>query len=47
VHILLHVLDGYLSEIEVYRPDGELLQQVPEPSSLAIKRSYQTPTAAP
>lgn len=30
VHLLLHVVDGYLSEIEVYREDGNPLRHWPD-----------------
>ena len=36
VHVLLHVVDGYLSELEVYRSDGKPVRCVPEPSSLTL-----------
>jgi len=36
VHILLHVLDGYLNELEIYREDSALLQREPEPKNLRL-----------
>lgn len=36
VHVLLHVQHGRLAEIEIFREDGEPIQQVPDPSSLTL-----------
>ncbi len=35
--ILLHVLDGYLSELEIYRMDGKPFLDYPQPSNLRIE----------
>jgi hypothetical protein len=34
IHVLLHVLDGYLWELELYRSDGGQIRSLPEPESL-------------
>jgi len=36
VHVLLHVINGFLAELEVYREDGETIGALPEPSSLKL-----------
>jgi hypothetical protein len=36
IHVLLHVLDGYLWELELYRSDGEQIRRRPEPESLML-----------
>lgn len=36
IQVLLHVVDGYLWELEVYRPDGEPLQCAPDALMLEI-----------
>jgi uncharacterized protein DUF6984 len=36
IHFLLHVVDGYLSEIEVYREDSRPVLDLPDPSSLKL-----------
>lgn len=38
VHVLLHVVDGYLDELEVYRNDGEPIPALPSPESLELLR---------
>ena len=35
IQVLLHVIDGFVWELEVYRPDGEPMQCVPDARSLA------------
>ncbi|MCC7369739.1 MAG: hypothetical protein IT306_15015 [Chloroflexi bacterium] len=34
IQILLHVVDGYMSELEVYRPDGKDVISLPQVQSL-------------
>jgi hypothetical protein len=34
--VLLHVIDGYLSELEIYSPDGQPICGYPEPDALQI-----------
>lgn len=36
MHVLLHVVDGFLSEIEVYRDDGGLIEELPFPAALRL-----------
>lgn len=36
VHFLLHVVDGRLSEIEIYRDDGAPLSRMPDPGELEV-----------
>ena len=36
ISILLHVIDGFLWELEVYRPDGESVRCVPDARSLVL-----------
>lgn len=36
IHFLLHVVDGYMSELEVYREDGEGIHNVPSSASLRV-----------
>jgi hypothetical protein len=36
VHVLLHVLDGYMNELEIYREDSAPLQREPEPRDLRL-----------
>jgi hypothetical protein len=36
VHVLLHVIDGYMREIEVYREDSEPVQAPLDPSRLRV-----------
>lgn len=36
VHILLHVLQGKISELEFYREDGGLVRQRPMPNQLRV-----------
>jgi hypothetical protein len=36
IHVLLHVVDGYLSELEVYRNDLGLISSLPSTSALDI-----------
>lgn len=36
VHILLHVNNGLMSELEIYKDDGTKIERLPEPSELHI-----------
>lgn len=36
VQVLLHVVDGYLSELEVFRYDEKTIEQVPDPANLTL-----------
>jgi|ERR1700694_1331693 len=36
IHVLLHVLDGYLNELEVYREDSARVQRIVRPEDLNI-----------
>lgn len=36
VHFILHVVDGRLSELEVFREDGESIQRMPRAASLSV-----------
>jgi hypothetical protein len=36
LHFLLHVVDGRLDELEIFRDDGERPIALPDPASLAI-----------
>jgi hypothetical protein len=36
IDFLLHVADGWISELEIYRVDGEPVQQMPTPASLNV-----------
>jgi hypothetical protein len=39
VHVLLHVANGLLHELEVLRLDGEPLGPLPSPDDFAVRRS--------
>lgn len=41
VAVLLHVVDGFLHELEIYSEDGAPLEVVPEPSSLTFVATGQ------
>src|SRR5437868_1942648 len=34
--VLLHVIDGYVWELELFRGDGGLIRRLPEPESLTL-----------
>ena len=36
IHFLLHVVDGRLSELEMFREDGEPIQHVPNAAGLSV-----------
>ena len=36
IHVLLHVLDGFLSELEVYREDSKPVQRMLDPEALRL-----------
>lgn len=36
IHVLLHVLDGFLWELELYRPDGNPVKRAPDARSLVL-----------
>jgi hypothetical protein len=36
VHVLLHVLDGYLNELEIYREDSAPVRRAIRPEELRI-----------
>ena len=36
VHFLLHVVDGRMVEVEIYRDDGEALLRMPNPGDLTV-----------
>lgn len=36
VEVLLHVLDGFMSEVEIYRVDGEAVRAQVDPSTLEL-----------
>jgi hypothetical protein len=43
VFALLHVIDGYLWELEFWRGDGDVIQRLPDPTSLKITARTATP----
>lgn len=36
VHVLLHVRDGYMNELEIYREDSASLQNEPDPTNFRL-----------
>ena len=36
VHFLLHVVDGFVNELEIYKDDGSAIKCMPTPSSLRV-----------
>ena len=36
IHILLHVVHGYIDEIEIYREDLQSVKEIPKPNSLEL-----------
>jgi hypothetical protein len=36
IHFLLHVRDGVLKELEIYREDGQQIQRLPNADSLSV-----------
>jgi hypothetical protein len=36
MHVLLHVVNGYLNELELYRPDGTTVKSFPSPERLNV-----------
>ncbi|MEJ7698978.1 MAG: hypothetical protein WKF71_04940 [Pyrinomonadaceae bacterium] len=36
IHFLVHVVEGYLSEIEIFRDDSGKIRQLPEISSIKV-----------
>ena len=36
VHFLLHVIDGRMAEVEIYREDGASLSRMPDPAELSV-----------
>ncbi len=38
VHILLHVVDGKVNELEIYKDDGSQVIQMPAPTTLRLFR---------
>ena len=36
MHILLHVVDGKVNELEIYKEDGSLIIERPDPSKLKV-----------
>ena len=36
VHILLHVIDGKVNELEIYKEDGSPIMENPDPSQLQV-----------
>lgn len=36
IHFLLHVVDGFMNELEIFREDGGHIIQMPEPNVLQI-----------
>jgi hypothetical protein len=41
IHILVHVVDGFLAELEIYREDGEAIRRMPDPNSLEVLSSSE------
>ena len=41
IHILVHVVDGFLSELEIFREDGAAIQRMPDPNSLEVLSSRE------
>jgi hypothetical protein len=37
IRVLLHVLDGYLNELEIFVMDGQLLNAFPDPDDWVVK----------
>lgn len=40
IHILLHVVDGRMNELEVYKEDGSSPVQLPDPDALSLFTPY-------
>ena len=36
VHLLLHVVNGFVSELEVYKDDGSTIKRMPRPDDLEV-----------
>lgn len=36
IHVLLHVVDGYVKELEIYKEDGSGVIKMPDPSKLKV-----------
>jgi hypothetical protein len=36
IHFLMHVVDGKIHELEIYKADGSKITQMPEPSDLEL-----------
>jgi Domain of unknown function (DUF6984) len=36
IHFLLHVVDGFIDELEVFREDDEIIKSLPQPNTLNI-----------
>lgn len=36
VHLLVHVVDGRLRELEIYREDGQAVQSMPPPEAVQV-----------
>lgn len=36
VHVLLHVVNGFVRELEVYKDDGSLINQMPSPENFKL-----------
>lgn len=41
VHFLLHVVEGYARELEIYREDSAPVRRLPSPDTLEIFRPYE------
>ena len=37
IHLLVHVVNGYLKEVEIFREDGQQIHQLPAVESLTVQ----------
>ena len=44
VHVLLHIINGKLNELEIYKDDGSEILQMPEPDTLDFSIQLKTST---
>lgn len=41
IHVLLHVVDGVASELEIHRDDGSSIESMPDPNDLEVFSAEQ------
>jgi hypothetical protein len=41
IHFLLHVVDGFAKELEIYREDSGPVRRLPSPDTLELFRPYE------